>query len=60
MTFTKDGIKCDECGKVFKTDDADIEFAAENAGWTSIVNVRTGEFKHYCPQIMLVKSKKVM
>ena len=32
MTYTDDGIKCDHCGKVFKTDDADIEFAAENAG----------------------------
>lgn len=60
MTFTRDGIKCDECGRVFKTDDTNIEFAAEKAGWTSIVNIRTGRFEHYCPQIMLVKGKGVM
>ena len=59
MTLTREGIKFDDCGRVFKTDDANTGFAAEKAGWTTIVNIRTGRIEHYCPQIKLVKGKRV-
>lgn len=53
-------IECDLCGERLDSSGTsyDIDLLADNEGWTRIVNIKTLEYKHYCPRYKLMREMR--